>query len=371
LIKILDREFFKTWLLPSLSSLIVFLVLFFVGDLLGATDDLLENWPGLAVLAEYYIFRLTYLSFFFIPMAVLLGGFWGLYSWRDNNEWTIALTGGRHPFRLLLLPIISLFLLTVLISLYSLYLFPTVANRAIFLRDVKIKGKKPETISFENIHFRLREGRSIKIDSFAPEDKLLKGILITERDSVQLIQRLDAKKATYLKNQGWLLQNITRRIFHESGEHRTTQIDTELIALPPPSFLTSILETSPRHSKKHPEQYNTDELLKTIRFRQQRGMDATAELVFLHWKLSFPLSILALGLTGLLLGIRADFSRAGGIGFCLLLSFSYWIIFNSFIALGTSASFTFLSDYLAAITAAYFPLLLLFGFNFYIGPSLR
>ncbi|MFP4686483.1 MAG: LptF/LptG family permease [bacterium] len=369
MIKTLDREFFKSWFWPSASSLLVFIILFFIGDLLGSTDKLIEHWPGFSVLTEYYFFRLTYLSYFFLPMSVLLGGFWGLCNWRDTNEWTVALTGGRHPFRLLILPILSLIILTLIMILYSFWLLPTVASRAISLRDVQIKGRQEKTPLFENIHLRLTESRSIKIGLFQPEDKLLKNIVITDKDAARIVKRYDAPRADYIKNEGWLMRDITTRIFKRGGEHTTTQNDTKLIALQPPQFLKSILETNPRYSDKKPEQYKSSELLKAIRFRQQRNMDAGAELVFLHWKLSFPLSIVVLGIAGLLLGVKSNLTKAAGVGFCLLLSFSYWIIYNSFIALGTSAYFMFLPENIGAALAAYLPVILFSGLNLYLSPG--
>lgn len=91
-------------------------------------------------------------------------------------------------------------------------------------------------------------------------------------------------------------------------------------------------------------------------------MNAAPEKIYLHWKYGFPLTNPVLGLLGFLIGFRSKLDKTRGIGVCLLLGFSYWILFNLSISLGKSVPTTGMLSNLPPFLYVYLPSFLTVGF---------
>ncbi|MGM0381356.1 MAG: LptF/LptG family permease [bacterium] len=366
MLKIIDRQLLKLWIIPTVASFIICVFLFLVGDIFGLTDDLLQQTPAFSTILTYYFYRMAHISYFLVAMALILGGFWGLSGWRQTNQWPATLASGRHPVYILRVPLILLLILTIFSIYYTIFLLPGITDKATFMRDVKMKGGKIQKPSYRDLHFRLPEGGTIKIGRFNPEKGIIHDVGIDFLENGQFSRRWEAPRGKYDSASGWKLINPTVRKFTSGMEHTTENKDEIIFAFEPPGLLKKIINSDPRQIDKKPEQFTLAELEQVMNFRQKRGMNIDAERVFWHWKFSFPLSNLVLGIIGLLLGIRREISRAGGVGYCLLLGFAYWAIFNSSIAFGQSGSLRFLVGDLSPLLFTYGPLFLYSGLIYYL-----
>lgn len=356
--KILDKELLKLWIIPTIISFIICLFLFFIGDLLGLTDHFFEHTPSFSTVLIYYIYRMSHISYFLATMALMLGGFWGLSGWRKTNQWTATLSSGRHPIFILRTPLLVLSILTLILLYYTIYFLPGISNKANFMRDVKIKGGKMKKPSYRNLHFQLPEGGAIKIGKFKPEAEEIQDISINFQENGKIFERWEASRGHYQPATGWKLLEPTIRKFNSAGEHTTSKKEKIIFAFEPPGLVKEIINSDPRRIDKKPEQFTLRELEQAMNFRRRRGMNIDAERVYWHWKFSFPLSGLILGIVGILLGLQDNISRPAGIGYCLIASFAYWVIFNSFLSFGQSGSLRFLAGAFTPILFTYGPLML-------------
>ena len=364
--KIIDRQLLKLWIIPTVASFIICVFLFIIGDLFGLTDDFLEYTPSIISVLTYYFYRMSHISYFLAAMALLLGGFWGLSGWRETNQWTAALASGRHPVSLLRTPLFCLLILTVFLTYYTINYLPGISDSATFMRDVKMKGGEMEKPSYSDLHFRLPEGGTIKIGDFNPGEGKMKEVSIDFQENGRVTERWEAGRGRYETGVGWKLFEPEIRKFTPGGEHVTKTQDKIYFAFEPPGMLARVINHDPRRIDKKPEQFTLRGLEQAINFRQRRGMNIDAERVYWHWKFSFPLSNLVLGIIGILLGIKKGISRPAGVGYCLIIGFAYWAIYNSSLAFGQSGSLRFLVGDFSPLLFTYGPLFLYSGIIYYL-----
>ncbi len=352
--KLLDRQFLKLFLKPFLVTLLICVFLFLLADFFGLTEDFFNHHPPVIQVALYFLYRLVFAAFFLFPLAALLGGFWGLNSWRASNQWTAVLNSGVSPVRLLRSPLLILLLLTLVMIFLNIYYIPRITSSANQIRDYVIKGKKKKPPKYRDLHLTLPGGGTMKIGYFDPGKEIMKELLITYQQNKQVHRRIDVGLARFKEGRGWKLISPTVRNFTRPGEFKTTRPDSLVIALESPGALRRIIDSNPRKSDRHPEEFGTAELEQAIRFRNRRGLNVVAEKIFYHWKYSYPLGIFVFGLLGMYLAVKTNLNRPAGIGLSLLLAFVYWVLFNTFLAFGKSGYFNFLTVSLAPYFAAYF-----------------
>lgn len=350
---LLDGKFFKLFLRPLLVTLLICVFLFLLADFFGLAEDFLTNQPPLGKILEYFLYRLFYATFFLLPLAALIGGFWGLNHWRVTRQWTAVLNSGVSPPALLRLPIAFLVLLSLCAILMNIHYVPGLTRKANRLRDYAIKNREKSDPTYRDFHLNLAGGGTLKVGYFDPEKKLMKDLLLTRRSRQRLRVRIDAERAVFSSRRGWQLVSPTVRKFKAPGEFETTGPDSYVVALESPGVLRQIINANPRKSERHPEEFSTGELRSAIKFRRRRGMNVTAESIYYHWKFSYPLGIFVFGLLGMYLAVETNLNRPAGIGISLLLAFVYWILFNVALAFGKAGYFSFLPAFLAPYLAAY------------------
>lgn len=332
--RIVDRYLAARWLKPFVSALTIFLVLFLLIDFFGLMDKILQHDPPVGTILEYLVYRTGYAIFFLSPMALLVGGFWMTYGLRHNNEWTICQLTGTAPTEILRGPLAGLALVTVLLIVANCFLMPEVARRVERLDDYTLKNRRKDPPVYRNVHTNLPDGRTIKIGRFDPKKALIRDITISKKTETKINLRLDAPRGHYNSKTGWVLRNVNVRRIKPSGEVITSREKRKIIPLAPPSVLATVMKLDPRRNDVNPVEYSLRDLYTSINYRDKRSMNATTERILLHWKFGFPLTNFILGLFGLIVGLRTNLGRAGGVGVCLLFGLSYWIVFSLSISWG-------------------------------------
>jgi lipopolysaccharide export LptBFGC system permease protein LptF len=359
---ILDREFSKRWLKPTVVCLVIFLLLFMLGDLFGLTGDLLENPPTLSLFLQYVGYRTLYGLFFLSPLIGLIGSFWSVNEWKRDNEWTACLTGGASPTRVLRFPIVLILLGALSLTVYSVTGLPTVSKKAKFIRDYQFEGQSPPEPSFTDIHLQLSENTVLRINQLRPDEQSMRNITLIERRNGQIKRRVDAKKGSYDGRGQWTLSGLTVRNFRPSGAFEIENKESTQIELSGPDRLRRVFGHDPRNRDIGPEELELS-LLQLMRdFRNQHDMSTSVETIYYHWKFGYPLSTAVLSLCGLLIGTKFNLTRTSGIGACILLGFGYWVLFNVALALGKSSTLSGgMVDYFFSLSCVYGPQLLTLG----------
>lgn len=333
---ILDRYFVRRWAGYVLATLTVCLLLFLLGELFGLMDHVLDRSPSPWTLLSYLLHRIVYLVYFLVPLALLIGGFWFLHVLRERNEWTVVLTAGATPVRVLRWPLLGLVILFAAAVVHGILIMPSSGERMERLREQAIKGKPAPSRRYRSVHLKLRDGRNITFDLFLPEAGRIRNVRVTRKRRNRIVERWDASMGHYDPGSGWILRDVLVRRFREDGRLERREESRRGLQLEPPGVLATVLRNNPRRQDLHPSRYALGELLTAVRFRTERGMNTLSERVYLHWKFGFPLVIPLLGLGGILMGLYSGLGRTTGIGACLLGGFGYWLLYNTILALGQS-----------------------------------
>lgn len=362
----LDRLYLAKWVKPTFGALVTFVLLFLLVDVFGLVEDLIANWAGTTALARYLLFRTGYAIFFLSPMAFLIGGFWMSQTARRQQEWTVSLLGGRSPLYLLRAPVLTLAGATVLLMAANVFLMPYVSSQVENLREFTFEGKSTKKTIYRQIHLRLVDDRTVRIEEFSPTDNTIEGITVSTGSGANLTSRIDAESGTYRPGSGWNLESVNVRTFDTKGNVTTEKHRNRILPMPPPRVLDQVLTVDPGRSGRQPVEYSYRNLNQAIQFKHKRRMNAVPEKIFLHWKFGFPLTNLVLGLLGLAVGFRTNLGRAGGIGLCLLTGFGYWILYSFAVSLGKSARVSgFGSEYVHLAYVYGPPLIVLVGTYLY------
>lgn len=332
--RIVDRYLTGRWVKPFLGALSIFLVLFILIDFFGLVEDLLEHRPSVVSVLQYLLFRTGYGIFFLTPMALLVGGFWTTYGLRKHNEWTISQLTGTAPVEVLRGPLVAIGLLTVILILVNCFLMPEIAQKVQQLDDYTLKNRDPKTPVYRNIHSNLPDGRTIRINVFDPRKRRISGVTISRKTETEINLRIDAAEGTYDPQRGWVLNNVRIRKIGRSGNVKSSGLEERVIPLAPPDVLATVMRMDPRQNDINPVEYRLKDLFTSLTYRSERNMNATTERILLHWKVAFPLTNFVLGLFGLIVGLRTQLGRAGGVGTCLILGLGYWILFSLSVSWG-------------------------------------
>ncbi len=352
--RLLDREFTRIFIWPCLFSLVICVFLFLIADFFGLLDELIGYQPAVQTVILYLYYRFIYAVFFMLPLVVMLGSFWGLNSWRQSNQWTAVLNSGSSPASLLRVPLVTICLLTVAAIIFNILFIPSIIDRYKVLEDYQIPGETPPVESFQNLRFRMLDGSTVKIGKLLPEAGIAEDIVVMRHEEDLLAERIDAEEAQFNPDKGWQVKYPEVRDF-ESGRLAEITRPTEIfLALEPPGVLKKIMQANPRLGGRRPEEFTVEELRTAIRFRQRRGMNTTAEQLFYHWKVSYPLSIIVLAIIAIYLATGTRMSRPAGIGLLLLLALLYWAIFHMVLAYAKTDYFSLFSPYLPEYSPVYF-----------------
>ena len=213
--KIIDIYLVKQFLLTILFSLLTFLAIFIVIDLMEHIDEFIDYEVPLPIILKYYVVFLPQMIRYMTPIAVLLAALFVTGKMSDLNELTALKSSGMSLYRYML-PFI---LTTILISLFSVYFGGYVAPLS---NKIKVGIERDYmdwgTIrSGNNIFFQDSKTRIVTIASYNVHTERANVISIQDYDAnqiTQMVQRIDAKMMKYdtLKST-WILSpclSITR-----------------------------------------------------------------------------------------------------------------------------------------------------------------
>jgi len=315
---------------------------------------------------NYVFYRFLYATFYMLPLVAMLGGFWGLNGWRESNQWTAVLNSGVSPLKLLRGPVFCLLVLTILGIFFGVYWMAEVSQGYRRIENYVIPGREEELPEYRDLHFRALDGNLIKMDRLVPHENRAEGIVVQSMENDQLRRRLDAEQGDYIAGEGWMLKELEVRDFEAPGRIQMSQLEEYMISLDPPGVLKQIMEANPRRADRRPEEFTAADLRAAINFRQRRGMNTTAEEVFYHWKYSYPLTILALGVLGIYVGAGTKLSRPAGLGTLLLVALIYWALFHMVLAYAKADYFFFITPLLPAALPVYLAPMLFLGGGIYL-----
>lgn len=325
--RILDRYLARTFLKLFACSLVVFLALYVIVDLFDRLSRFLDA-RGLVVI-QYYFYRLPWIGFQVMPVAVLLAALLSLGNLARHNE-LLAMKMGQLSSLRIVAPLLILSLLTSLTALIlGESIIPRMNERALNLYRVKVKKVSAFQRTRENdIWYRAKGNRFLNISLMELASGTVQGFTLFELSpDFRLIRRIDAREARWLDGQWWLKDGFVS-LTRPDGTYQAEPFMNLAIDLEEkPADLAQVVRES--------EEMNSAELREYIGRLVKSGVNSIRYQVDLAAKGSTAFVSLVMALIGIAFALRTG---KGGVmawmGACVLVGVCYWILLVLSIALG-------------------------------------
>jgi len=322
MVKILDRYVFTEALRFFSLSLLTFLTLFLIIDLVSNIELFMKG--GLKAGLTYLFGRLPLYAVRVIPIATLLSTMLTLSKFSSTNELTVVRALGISVYRFS----IPLFVLALLVSLFSLTLQEFAVPKGLkAVEKVGVKKKKKKVIPPAGIWVKNSKGQFIFFWQFNPEEKRAERVSVLTVKGYQPAGRIDAKEGINEKGTLWKLKEGFVRDLKELQSSPFKEMEVNL----------GIGAKDIKLSAINPESMGLWELFLTAKRLEKIGYRADYLWLELYSRLALSLLPVVVTLLGIPFGVYNPRNRKGYTAlFAAALIVSMWIVISLFLSLGKS-----------------------------------
>ena len=150
--KILARHLFLNLLSPLLYLLLVFTLLFVIGDLMDNADDFLKSGASPLMMTHYYSLQLPSMIIFIVPICLLLATLYSLSMLTRHSEIVAMRASGISIYHIVRPYMLMGFFCFVFTAIVNEYTGPKYAYRAHQLLESQTKAS--DDVYFENIAYK-------------------------------------------------------------------------------------------------------------------------------------------------------------------------------------------------------------------------
>jgi LPS export ABC transporter permease LptG/LPS export ABC transporter permease LptF len=327
------REFITSFVLV-LVSFVLLMLLFTFFELLG---DIIRNQTPLVTVGEYLINLTPLMIYNITPLAVLVAALVTFGVLTRTNELTSMKATGISLYRIMLPVLVVAATLAVALFLFDQSYLPNANRRQEELRSV-IKGRPAQTFLRPDQRwiFGLQQpGKPARIfyyQFFDPDHDRFANISVFEFDP----ENFSPSRRIFASSAHWEPQ-LNQWIFEQGWER---DFQGEAVSSYAPFRVQSFPEITegPQYFKREARQsqeMSFGELRRYIADLRQSGFDTKRLSVQLNVKLAFPL--ITLVMAALAIPFAVSMGRRGsltGIAAAIGLAVAYWVIADTFEALG-------------------------------------
>lgn len=317
-------------------SLLAFVGIFFIVDLIGQLDKFLDRDVSAYHIALYYLYFMPYIIVLTIPVSMLLASLFTFGQLSKYGELTAMKASGLSLYRLQYPMLMAGVLISGLVFTAGEWIVPDANMKRDDIKSDHVERLSRESYSIRNnIFYRGEGGRQYFLRVYNGHRREATGVLVSEYREGAIVKTIMAEELVW-STAGWQLRNGTQRGFDIKGPLRSAivfdSLDVSTWAERPEDF---------EKAQKRPESMNYDELQQYINNVQRGGGDVQGYLVDLNLKVAFPCANIIIVLFG---GALASHVRRSGValGFALSIGicFLYWGLLRIAQALGHAGALT-------------------------------
>ena len=312
-----------TQFLKNFILLLVFLTLIsLIVDIFENLNKFIDNQSPKEVYLHYYYYSLPSMMLLSLPISCLVASVFTFGIMTQNKEWLVLKSSGWSLYRL----ITPMLTLGILISVFSFYL----DNHIVIPSNIQKEQIKEQSISkimkknndIENIYFLKNEDYLISIEVFNPKEKQIFSMNQLNLDSNVVLERIDAKSASWKEQNKWNISNYSIRKFDKTGLEFSTIISESDTLIQLQFSLDDILSVGEISSEM-----TYKNLKKQISFLESNGINAKRWKVDLEYKIAYAFICFILVFCGIPISVyRSNTSLTQGIGISLGIVLSYIIL---------------------------------------------
>ncbi len=336
-------------------SLFVMSLLYIVIDLFEKLDEFIVNKATTEQLIMYFVYKLPLLIIQMTPVAILISTMFLIGAFSKSNEFTAMKAAGIPLIRIVSPLLTFAFLISLLILLLNETLVPVATARSNHILQNEIRKVVVHAVYDSDIWVKGKGNLFWNVQSYDPKKKEMHNVRVLKLDKEYTVEyRVDAKRATW-NGTAWVLFGGEFWDFKNPLKFHAKTVDGEAVKIlttPPRSF---------RVVQRPSEELNAFELSRYIDDVKAEGYDASRYEVELYSKFSFPFLSFIMAMVAIPFAMRRGRSGGGfiGIGFSIIIGFSFWVVMSLGVSLGRGAL-------LPPLLAAWFGNILYFCGGFYL-----
>ena len=317
----LIRQF---WVILGISIL-GFLSIFIIVDLIENLDRFMDNKVPSEVVFRYYIYTLPYFVSIGLPMAVLISTVFSLGSMVKRNEWTAMKASGISLYRVAL----PLVICGVILSGISFILdnkLVAYGNEKRFEIDrdyVKRKSRHKLKNTLKDIFLQKNSSNHISLSKYYIQKRIGYDLTIVDLGELTIRERIDAKKIIWNSDSSkWSVSDYSVRQFNQDGLETNVMIGSKdsLMEL---GFLPNDIQQQARK----PDELDYYRLTERIVQLKANGVDTIKWEVTRYIKISFAFTNLIVILCGIpLVVLKEKNSLSFGAGASVFVIFGYYAL---------------------------------------------
>ena len=320
--KLLDKYLVRTFLILFVYSMIAFLAIFLVIDVVENVDRFIDAGLNRQQILTYYALNVPFFLSTALPMSMLISSIFSIGTLAKNNELTAMKSSGISLYRITF----PLLLLAIVISVVSFFFDDQITvhtNRQLEeYKDQYIHKRPPQRqLIRNNIFIQDTPDRNLIIQQFDGEEKSGNQASIQYLGEDRIVKRIDAGTIFYSDslNQWFLSEYVIREFTDQDTQSVTTgSNDTMLVHLNvnPEDILKESVD---------PAQMDYAELTDFIDKLKRLGIDPRKWIVNLHFKWAFAFTNFVVVLFGLpLVANQKKGGLAFGTGVAIFIIFTYY-----------------------------------------------
>ena len=326
--KLLDLYISKRFLGNLLFSLLAFIVIFIVVDLVENFDKFLDRAVPPNIIILNYVYFLPFIIVMVLPICVLLASLFCTGNMSKHNELVAMKATGISLYRILLPMLILGFIISLATLFIDELITPDFNRRKSDIKynylekhDHKIRRR------LSNLTVRDRKDRRTLIRYYDADKRIVQRVTIQVYQGTSVVKRYDAPQLAWRMNR-WEMLNGSERVFNGEQEILTT-----FTSLPMPDL--GFKEEDIARVQLEPEEMSLWNLRDFIAEVRRNGGNVNRWLVDYHLKIAFPFASLIIVLIGApLASSKRRSGMAIGFGISLFVCFLYFGLIRTGQSLG-------------------------------------
>jgi len=338
--RITDRYLLKSFIALLGFSVIAFLIIFIIVDIVEKMDTFIDRDASLEIVLWFYVYSIPNFLLLVLPIAMLMASLFAMGQLVKNGEFTALKAAGVSLYRVIFPVVVFATFVSVFAFWFGEWIASSSERQKSNIYNNQIRRFQNLLVSKDNVILQDTRNRQVRIGHYDGFNHTGSMITIMIRNGNSIDTTITAR---YLKPDGndWTLMEGKIRDFtsgeeviHEFFERKVTDFN--------------FIEDDLVEVQIKPEERNVVELEEYIGKLQQLGIPNERWKVDYYAKFAFPFANLVVVLLGLPLATRNwRGGNAFGIGISVFICFVYYVIMTFSNSLGYKGVLT-------PITAAWF-----------------
>lgn len=324
MVKVLDRYVFSEGLKYFTLSLLTFLTLFAIIDMVSNLDIFMKL--GFEAGITYVLGRFPLYGVRVIPIAVLLSAMITLSRFSSTSELIVVKALGISIYRFSL-PLMALALIASLLSLALQEKAVPSGLKKVKEVEAALGERRGEGAPVNGVWLKSGRERFIFFWKFLPSKQEGERITVLKVEGVKPVERIDALRGVYEGGGRWKLEKgFVRELSSlKSSEFKVKRVE---LGITPKELLFSSVS---------PESMGLLELFLTVKRLSKIGYETNYLSLELYSRLALSLLPLVVVIIGIPFGVYNPRNRKGyTLLFAALLIVSMWVVISLFLSLGKS-----------------------------------